>query len=92
LKKAAEGIIPDEVIWRKKQGFGTPIAEWLKQNSSISKEMTNIILNSNLRKRNILNYDYIENLIRSHHNKNTDQSFKIWNLITLSLWYDYWFD
>ena len=28
LKKAAKGLIPDEVINRKKQGFGVPIYEW----------------------------------------------------------------
>lgn len=28
LKKAVRGIIPDEVIDRKKQGFGAPIKEW----------------------------------------------------------------
>ena len=29
LKKAVRGIIPDEVIDRKKQGFAAPINEWL---------------------------------------------------------------
>ena len=28
LKKAVRGIIPDEIIDRKKQGFGVPIYEW----------------------------------------------------------------
>jgi asparagine synthase (glutamine-hydrolysing) len=29
LKKAVKGIIPDEIIARKKQGFGVPVNEWL---------------------------------------------------------------
>jgi len=29
LKKAVKGIIPDEIITRKKQGFGVPVSEWL---------------------------------------------------------------
>lgn len=29
LKKAVRGVIPDEVIDRRKQGFGAPIHEWL---------------------------------------------------------------
>jgi asparagine synthase (glutamine-hydrolysing) len=28
LKKAVRGLIPDEVIDRKKQGFGVPVHEW----------------------------------------------------------------
>jgi asparagine synthase (glutamine-hydrolysing) len=29
LKKSVRGIIPDEIIDRKKQGFGVPVHEWL---------------------------------------------------------------
>jgi len=29
LKKAVRGLIPDEVIDRKKQGFGVPVYEWI---------------------------------------------------------------
>ena len=28
LKKAVRGMIPDEIIDRKKQGFGVPVNEW----------------------------------------------------------------
>jgi len=28
LKKSVKGLIPDEVIDRKKQGFGVPVYEW----------------------------------------------------------------
>lgn len=28
LKKAVRGVIPDAIIDRKKQGFGTPVADW----------------------------------------------------------------
>ncbi|MEK7464415.1 MAG: asparagine synthase (glutamine-hydrolyzing) [Patescibacteria group bacterium] len=91
LKKAVEGIIPQEIIDRKKQGFGNPIGEWLKPGNPISKELTDIIFNSNLRKQDILNYEYVKKIIHDHQHRNTDNGFKIWNLITLSLWYDYWF-
>lgn len=33
LKKACEGIIPHEVIYRKKVGFAAPIVRWLNQDS-----------------------------------------------------------
>lgn len=91
LKRAVEGIIPDKIIHRKKQGFGTPIAEWLKEDSPLSKEMENAVLGSRLKERELLNYDRIKELLAVHRNGKIDQSFKIWNLITLSLWYDRWF-
>jgi len=92
LKKAVEGIIPDEIISRKKQGFSNPISEWLRPEHAISKDLTNIIFDSKLKQRKILNYKYVKRLIHTHQNQGIDQSFKIWNLVTLSLWYDYWID
>jgi asparagine synthase (glutamine-hydrolysing) len=41
LKKAIRGILPDEIIDRKKQGFGVPVYEWLfdKLGKEIEKEL-----------------------------------------------------
>lgn len=30
LKKAAEGLIPDDLIYRKKKGFGSPVGAWFR--------------------------------------------------------------
>ena len=29
LKKAADGLVPDSILYRKKQGFGLPMDDWL---------------------------------------------------------------
>lgn len=91
LKKAVEGIIPRETIARKKQGFGTPIPEWLRTESPLSKQMENIVMESKLKNAGLLDYEQVRNLFHMHRSRKADQSFKLWNLITLSLWYDRWF-
>lgn len=95
LKKVAEKIIPEniqkEVIWRKKQGFSNPIREWLKPEYEISKVLIGAIFNSKLRERELLNYDYVRYLVEAHQTNKADHNFRLWNLITLSLWYDEWF-
>jgi asparagine synthase (glutamine-hydrolysing) len=90
LKTAVRGVIPDDIIDRKKQGFGAPISEWLRGKDT-SKEFIDIIMKSKLRDRGILNYDYIEKLIAAHQRGRVDHNFRIWNLVTLSVWHDYWF-
>lgn len=42
LKKAVRGLIPDELIDRKKQGFGVPVYEWFldKLGTQASKEIS----------------------------------------------------
>jgi asparagine synthetase B (glutamine-hydrolysing) len=42
LKKAVEGIVPDEIIYRKKKGFGAPVSEWLKEDSDLSRNLIKI--------------------------------------------------
>lgn len=35
LKRAVRGLIPDELIDRKKQGFGVPVAEWMMKELNV---------------------------------------------------------
>ncbi|MCD6568821.1 asparagine synthase (glutamine-hydrolyzing) [bacterium] len=90
LKKAVKGIIPDEIINRPKKGFGAPVGEWMRDDSDIKDRLFVIIRHSKIKELNIFDYNYIENLISDHCNRRTDNSFRLWNLITLSLWYDKW--
>lgn len=90
LKKAAEGIIPNEIIYRKKQGFGAPVKEWLAHPET-AKPFFDIVRNSKIHERSIFNRDGIERLFNAHQSRADDHNFRIWNLVTLSLWYDKWF-
>jgi asparagine synthase (glutamine-hydrolysing) len=50
LKKAVRGVIPDELIDRKKQGFGVPVYEWYhtKFGQYVEKEMKEFCENADL--------------------------------------------
>jgi len=50
LKKAVRGVIPDELIDRKKQGFGVPVYEWYqtKFGEYLVKEMKDFCENTDL--------------------------------------------
>src|SRR5882762_4567702 len=50
LKKAVRGVIPDELIDRKKQGFAVPVYEWYhaKFGEYVSKEMKDFCENTDL--------------------------------------------
>src|SRR5207237_4953678 len=50
LKKAVRGVIPDEVIDRKKQGFGVPVFEWSQTSfgNHVEKEMKEFCENTDL--------------------------------------------
>mgnify|MGYP001601377583 CR=1 FL=1 len=86
LKEAVRGIIPNEIIDRKKQGFAAPVAEWLK--NDLKTQLSEILMKSKIWEADLFNRKAVEKLIEDHQNGKADLSFKIWNLITLSLWFD----
>lgn len=90
LKKAVEGIVPNNIIYRKKQGFAAPVNEWLRNEWSGFAESN--ILDSTLVQQNVLRKDFIKSMIDSHRQRKTDAGQNIWNLLNLVLWHKYWIE
>jgi len=88
LKKAVEGIIPDNIIYRKKQGFGAPVKEWF--GGELGRYITDGILNSKIRERRFFNYEYLTDLLAKQRRGEAENSVPLWILFNLSKWYDYW--
>ena len=88
LKKAVEGLIPHDFIYRKKMGFGAPMSQWLR--GEFGKQAEDTILNSALMKRGYFDIEYIKSIINDHRMGRRDTSLYIWTLFNLSAWYDYW--
>ncbi|MCJ7842672.1 asparagine synthase (glutamine-hydrolyzing) [Lederbergia sp. NSJ-179] len=83
LRKAAEGIIPDHVLNRKKLGFPVPIRHWLKDEMyDWVKEM---IHNSDT--DYILNKQYVLKLLEDHCQGKMDNSRKIWTVLVFMVWH-----
>jgi asparagine synthase (glutamine-hydrolysing) len=88
LKKAVEGLIPNDLIYRKKMGFGAPMSEWLK--GSFGYETESRVLGSRLMERGFFNIDHIKLLFADHRASRRDTSLYLWTLFNLTAWYDYW--
>jgi asparagine synthase (glutamine-hydrolysing) len=90
LKKAVEGLIPDNIIYRKKMGFGAPMGDWMR--SDFGRAIRTSILQSGLLRRGLLNVDYIEKLFDWHFKGRMDTSLYLWAIYNLTAWYDLWID
>ena len=90
LKKAVEGLIPNEIIYRKKQGFAAPMNYWLK--NELSDFTKNYLLNSKIHQLGLFNKDFINFLLNSPLSNRYDFVQNTWNLLNLFMWYDYWFE
>lgn len=88
LKKVARGLIPDQVIDRRKVGFGAPMKEWLRGEFGRAAEAA--VLGSRLRSEGLFHYDRVADLFVQHR-AGQDRSLPIWILYNLTAWYDRWF-
>lgn len=78
LKQSVRGLIPDEIIDRKKQGFGVPVQEYLLDSLGPLVERE---LRSLLDRTDFFDPGHIERLLRAR------DSGSLWTLLNLSLWW-----
>lgn len=90
LKRALEKVLPADLLYRPKRGFGAPIREWFRGASG--ETLGGLIMNSSIRRRELFDYEFIARLIDEHRRGARDWSFHLWALLNVSLWYERWID
>lgn len=90
LKQALESILPHDLLYSKKRGFGAPIREWFRTASGT--ECIERVMASPLRRRDYFDYGFVTRMIDEHRRGNRDWSFHLWALVNLSFWYEHWID
>lgn len=88
LKRALESVLPADVLYKPKRGFGAPVREWFR--GPEGESLIQQIMNSTIRKRNFFDYGFIERLAEEHRRDQRDWSANLWCLLNLSVWYDRW--
>ena len=82
LKNSQTNRLNSKILKRKKSGFNAPINLWL--NSFLKDFAGDMIFSKNLRE--LFQYTYLEKIWKDHQKKKADNSFKIYNLLILSIW------
>ncbi|MED4223875.1 asparagine synthase (glutamine-hydrolyzing) [Neobacillus cucumis] len=83
LRKAAEGVVPEHVLNRKKLGFPVPIRHWLK--NEMNEWAKKIIRESNT--DHLINKSYVLGLLEDHCQGKADNSRKIWTVLMFMVWH-----
>jgi len=89
LKKAAEEVLPLDIIYRKKMGFAAPISNWLA--SPLFGFAKDKLLNSPLSKENVFNQNMIAELLSQHSSGKRNHGNQLYSLLVLNLWYERFF-
>ncbi len=85
FKKAMEGIVPNEILYRQKQGFGVPVNEWI--NSQLKDRIHGILSEKRTLTRGYFEPKYIQILLEEHSKNRRDHSHSLWILWMLELWH-----
>jgi asparagine synthase (glutamine-hydrolysing) len=88
LRRAVRDILPPEILNRRKQGFGTPMVEWLRGPFGQRAQAT--VRQSSLIETNAINLAPVERLFAEHRAGRSDWSYQLWNIYNVCAWHDRW--
>jgi asparagine synthase (glutamine-hydrolysing) len=85
LKLLAARIFPHDIVYRRKVGFGTPLAKWLRNPRGLGRYV-DLLLDDAARARGYVDHGHAARLVREHREGRHDHSELIWSLLSLELW------
>ena len=83
LKISAKGILPKDIMQRKKHGFDVPIKEWFK-----SDTLDEYLSEERIKDTPYLDLDKIQEVWRRHRKGSGDYSVLLWKCLCYVMWYD----
>ncbi|HWH77544.1 MAG TPA: asparagine synthase C-terminal domain-containing protein, partial [Candidatus Binatus sp.] len=90
LKRAFENILPREIIWRKKHGFGVPIGRWFR--AGLKDFLHDNLLSPTALRRGYFDERVLRQLVGEHVSGKRDHSHRLWALLTLEIWHQLFID
>lgn len=89
LKKLMEDKLPKNIVYRKKKGFGMPIAEWI--NGDLKDLFNDFLSKENIENTGLFNYEYVDTIKKSHFSGKSNEYKKLWTLFVFMFWYKNWY-
>ncbi len=83
LRQAMKGILPDEIIHRKKMGFPVPVGNWFR--GPFKHIIDEYVLGSRAMGRGIFDPGYVKSLV-ARHNAGENHDERLWSLLNFEIW------
>lgn len=90
LKKVAARLVPKEVVYRRKMGFGVPIGRWFR--NEMKDFVREVLLSERSLSRGIVKPEVVGRYVNEHLNGERDHAFQVWTLLMLELWFQKFID
>lgn len=84
LKRAAEKLLPRDVVWRKKAGFGAPIRSWLR--GPLLPLVEDLLSEETIKRRGLFRPAEVRRILAANLSGREDYNLQVFQLMTLELW------
>jgi asparagine synthase (glutamine-hydrolysing) len=88
LKRAISDLVPQDLIWRPKQGFGTPVSQWFR--GELGSQLEHQLGHGAINEMGWLEQGRLREILDLHRSGRAERSFQLWNILNLSAWFDHW--
>ncbi|HEV8426369.1 MAG TPA: asparagine synthase (glutamine-hydrolyzing) [Pyrinomonadaceae bacterium] len=85
LKRALENVLPKDVVWRKKAGFGAPIRSWLR--GPLRPLIADLLSEETVRRRGIFRPNQVKRVLEANFSGREDYNLQVFQLLGLELWH-----
>jgi len=84
MKRSLDGVLPRDILDRKKRGFGAPIGAWLK--SDLRPMLDRLLCRQSVEKRGLLSWPVVEETMALHMANREDHTDHLLSLLNLEIW------
>ena len=90
FREAMRGMLPEEVMRQPKAGFAAPVDYWLA--NDLRPMVDDLLSEEQVRRRGLFRPAVVRQYIDEHRRGREDWSMQIWQLLTLEVWMQLFFD
>ncbi len=84
LKECLHDVLPKDILYRKKRGFGAPMGSWLK--NELAPLLKQVLSQKTIEQRGLFNWDVVQNTIALHESNKEDHTDHLQALMNLEIW------
>jgi asparagine synthase (glutamine-hydrolysing) len=88
LRRLMRGRLPEELLKRKKVGFGVPLNQWLRESQRAL--LLDYLSPSRLHAQGIFDPSEVNAVVEDHLTARSDRGHQLWLMLLFQLWHERW--
>ena len=90
LRKVAAGLLPPDIVTRRKQGFGVPLEVWFR--GDLRSVFADTLLSQRATERGYFERPFVERILAEHLAGTRDHALRLWQLVVFERWHQQYVD